>query len=230
MFSSTTDFQITKVNVTLNINDNVGQLKDKVVEKVFSEIQLSVPPSSHFIVVEVVNYHIFSILKDDQPLKNVKDGIHNVYVLELNQNFNDLTDGVDIMGDVTGSIECYTSFSNQGLLRPSTYLDEDWETDVPTQTLGPCGSLSVSPLGGGFIPASNSEMTNGGDNTLVADTEMNGETEDACKQDGSNPECEDLISCSVCLEELPKSKLTQHFGCSCILCSECISVSFDNAS
>jgi hypothetical protein len=82
------------IKVTMNINDSVGRLKEKVITQVFKEIQLEVPPSSNFVVAEVVNFHIHNILKDDHPLKNVKDGIYNVYVLELNQTFNDPSENI----------------------------------------------------------------------------------------------------------------------------------------
>lgn len=129
MFSGYNDFQINKVNVTMCVSDTVGRLKEEVVEKVFHDIQLSIPPLSNFVVAEVVNYHIITILKDDQPLKNVKDGIHNVsisminflnlyiyltfifpqvYVLELNQNFSDPT--IEVVGDVTVADDSFQPF------------------------------------------------------------------------------------------------------------------------
>lgn len=73
----------------MSVNDLVGQLKEKVIKHVYQEIQVDVPPATNFVVAEVVNYNIHNILKDDTPLKNVKDGIYNVYVLELNQDFSD---------------------------------------------------------------------------------------------------------------------------------------------
>ncbi|XP_021944503.1 uncharacterized protein LOC110842935 isoform X2 [Folsomia candida] len=205
MFSGYNDFQINKVNVTMCVSDTVGRLKEEVVEKVFHDIQLSIPPLSNFVVAEVVNYHIITILKDDQPLKNVKDGIHNVYVLELNQNFSDPT--IEVVGDVTVADDSFQPFpSQESMLRPTTYLTEDWENDSTNETTGP----SVS-TGGGFIPASDSDGTE----DVNVDSENN-----SCKQE--NSEYEELMSCSVCLDDLPKSKLKQHYGCSCILCADCI--------
>lgn len=94
-------------------------------------------------------------------------------------------------------------------LRATTYLDEDWETDVPpTQPI-------ASSTSGGFIPA------NEAGDSAISGADLPSESEAKCTAEDNG----DLISCSVCLEELPKSKLKQHYGCSCILCSDCLTVS-----
>jgi hypothetical protein len=84
-------------------------------------------------------------------------------------------------------------------------LEEDWDNETTTQTL-----LAPPASGVGFIPSSD-----GGDGFVTTALD-----ESTCKEETQG----ELISCSVCLEELQKSKLKQHYGCSCILCSECISV------
>jgi len=118
--------------------------------------------------------------------------------------------------------------NEQPELRPMTYLEEDWEiADSPSQIVqGPL------PNPANYLEQQSSVNYEHQTSAEVPDTQevdidlrvtenIGDDPVNATMQEGGPAD----QCCSVCLEDFPKPSLRQHYGCSCLLCVDCMTVS-----
>ncbi|ODM93227.1 Ubiquitin carboxyl-terminal hydrolase 11 [Orchesella cincta] len=209
-----------KVDLTLHLMGSVEKLIQETVKKVDSTVW---DDRSKYAAAEVLNYRVARVLDEKQQLRNLSTNNRNIYVFELNDNFDEkygsfpVSDNPYKYGATGMSV---SSSADQGLA--STSLHEDWETDDTCPQIGTVVSTSNSstygdlraPVGGGAYDGSSCAF--GPSVSSSSDTPV---------QDNDNF---NRVQCNICLEDYPKSDLKQHVGCSCVLCEECLMKSVDH--
>ncbi|CAL8118805.1 unnamed protein product [Orchesella dallaii] len=205
-----------KVDLTLHLMGTVEKLIQETVKKVDSTVW---DDSSKYAAAEVLNYRVARVLDEKQQLRNLTTNSRNIYVFELNNNFDEKYSNFANSETPykTGQTTAVSSSADQ--FGP-TSLHQDWEpedtvcpeilTDVSISTTSTYGA----PVGGGAYDASS--CTFGPSVSSSSDTP-------AHDNDNFN-----RVQCNICLEDFQKSDLKQHRGCSCVLCEECLMKSVDH--